>query len=509
MSFLGIDLGTQSMKALLIDPAKGTVSETVSVHYGRDLPEYNSPSGFLPHSDPAVRQADPLMFAAALDLLFTRMNQANWPLAEVSGISGSAQQHGTVYLNDSFPERLKNLFGNTDLASGLQAALSRAAAPIWMDASTGKECELLQKHFGKKLRDITGSDAVMRFAAAQIMKFSREEEEKYRRTTFIHLLSSFMTSILAGENMPIDHGDGAGMNLLDLRTMQWHPELTAFTAPGLLEKLPACAPSAAAPGKLSGYFAKYGLRPGIPVNLWSGDNPVSLIGCGGYAPGTAVISLGTSDTFFGSAGSLTDIKGNYGHIFGNPAGGFMTLLCFANGSLAREVIREKFNLSWEETAAAVNRTFPGRHQLLPFVLPESTPPVSTPGMLYDFDCRALSPGEFIRAFLESQMLTIRFHAGNMLNLRSIRLTGGASVSPLLRQLAADVFQVPVYTGGSAETAALGAAMRAANSIGKYSFAGLTEKFCAPETIIVPDRNKAEIYDRALENFTVLYNSRIR
>ena len=67
--FLGIDLGTQSMKALLIDPVKETVSDPVSVHYGTDLSQYHSPEGFLPHPDPAIRRADPAMWLDALDLL--------------------------------------------------------------------------------------------------------------------------------------------------------------------------------------------------------------------------------------------------------------------------------------------------------------------------------------------------------------------------------------------------------------------------------------------------------
>ena len=80
--FLGIDTGTQSMKGILIDPDSGWTSMPVSVHFGRDLPQYGSPDGFLPDRDPRIRQADPCMWLAALDLLLARMKAAGLPLDE-------------------------------------------------------------------------------------------------------------------------------------------------------------------------------------------------------------------------------------------------------------------------------------------------------------------------------------------------------------------------------------------------------------------------------------------
>jgi xylulokinase len=80
--------------------------------------------------------------------------------------------------------------------------------------------------------------------------------------------------------------------------------------------------------------------------LFTGDNPASLVGMGATAPGNIVISLGTSDTFFAAMpGPKTDPNG-FGHVFGNPAGGFMSLICFRNGSLAREALRDRLGLDW-------------------------------------------------------------------------------------------------------------------------------------------------------------------
>ena len=106
------------------------------------------------------------------------------------------------------------------------------------------------------------------------------------------------------------------------------------------------------------------------------------------------------------------------------------------------------------------------------------------------------------------MLTMKFHAGSRMKPELIRLTGGASASPLLRQLAADIFQTPVAVGESDEAAALGAAMRAANCAGGFSFAELTDKFCKAKTTIYPDTSKAGIYDAALAAFEKLYNEKL-
>ena len=196
----------------------------------------------------------------------------------------------------------------------------------------------------------------------------------------------------------------------------------------------------------------------------------------------------------------------FGHVFGNPAGGFMTLVCFTNGSLTREHFRNQFKLSREEFETAVAHATPGKHQLLPWLIPEATPPVPTPEIKCNFDAKSLTPGEFLRALLESQVLTMRYHAGNRQRPTQIRMTGGASASAVLRQIVADVFQAPVAIGDSTEAAALGAAMRAANACGGFDFDELTERFCTSQTTVTPNPALASTYDQALEQFTALLKS---
>ena len=425
--WLGIDSSTQSIKAVLIDTASGSITSEDSIHFGRDLPQYRSPNGFLPDENPLIRQADPRMWLDGLDLLLAKLRQNGCPLETVEGISGSGQQHGSIYLRDSFERVLQCLNPSETLAEQLGTTLARPTAPIWMDRSTAAECRELDAEFGKRLQQETGSPAIERFTGAQIRRFAKLHPEQYRETAVIHLVSSFLCSVLCGKSAPIDYGDGAGMNLLNLKTLQWDDAIVEFTAPGLRNRLPAVTPSNTVAGGLSAYFAKYGLKPGIPVVVWSGDNPNSLIGVGASEPGVAGISLGTSDTLFGPMRTFRTDPAGCGHVFGNPAGGFMSLICFTNGSLARERVKEEFHADWEFLdRTACERTEPGNggRLILPYFEAESTPPVLIPGARYNYRKEEAGAAENIRALLESQALSMRLHSGWLdETFTRIRLTG--------------------------------------------------------------------------------------
>lgn len=476
--YLGIDASTQGVKAVVID-ATSIVAEA-AVNFGLDLPEFGAPHGFLPNPDPLIKEANPAMWVAGLHRVLAKLADAGVPLADVAGISGSGQQHGSVYLDAAFQ-------------------LTRAHSPIWMDRSTTRECRELDERFGNRLQRETGSPAIERFTGPQIRKFARENPAAYARTRHIHLVSSYLCSILCGWSAPLDTGDGAGMNLLNLATLNWDAEIAEFTAPGLLEKLPPVVRGDELAGGLTADFARYGLRAGTPVAVWSGDNPSSLVGMGGTEPGTAVVSLGTSDTFFAAMPEFRTDPAGYGHVFGNPAGGFMSLICFTNGSLAREKIRESCGVSWEYfDRGALEETAPGNagRFLLPYFEPESTPLVLEPGVRRNFT--TASPAETIRAVLETQVLAMRHYTRWVGDFRRLRLTGGASGAAGFRQIFADVFNAEVETIAIANSAGLGAALRAMHAVTGTPFPELASRFCSAVTVTRP-QNPA-IYQRLAADF---------
>src|SRR5262249_1383156 len=153
----------------------------------------------------------------------------------------------------------------------------------------------------------------------------KQDPAAYAATDRIHLVSSFMASLLAGGHAPLDPGDGSGMNLMDLETCAWWPAAVDATAPDLARKLPALIPSSAIVGRLSAFWQqRYGL-PSARVIAWSGDNPCSLIGTGLVVEGRVAISLGTSDTIFGVMRTPRVDPSGTGHVFGSPTGEYMGL----------------------------------------------------------------------------------------------------------------------------------------------------------------------------------------
>ena len=76
MYTLGIDSSTQSIKALVYDTDAQAVVTTVSVNFGKELPEFNCPDGFLPNADVLVRQADPRLWLAGLDKVLGKLQAA-------------------------------------------------------------------------------------------------------------------------------------------------------------------------------------------------------------------------------------------------------------------------------------------------------------------------------------------------------------------------------------------------------------------------------------------------
>jgi xylulokinase len=511
--FLGLDSSTQSLTAVLIDPASGKIVSQMSVNFGAEFPQYDSPNGFIPGGSVGEVHANPLMWLDALDLLFSRL-AASGDLTKVELIAGSGQQHGSVYLDASFDTRISALDAQQSLASQISPALTRKTAPIWMDTSTAAECAEITAAMGSpaEICRRSGSVAIERFTGPQIRRFFKKDPAAYARTGRIHLVSSFIASVLAGKSVPIDHGDGAGMNLLNLASLRWDKLLLDATAPSLMEKLTAPAAATTIQGTVSSYFVeKFGLSATCRCALFTGDNPASLVGMGATSPGNVVISLGTSDTFFAAMpGPKTDPNG-FGHVFGNPAGGFMSLICFRNGSLAREALRDKLGLDWsafDREALAATREAAGANLMLPFFGPEITPrrdftqPVLKGSLAFE---SGAEPALQVRALLEGQFLNMRLHSQWMeVNTERLRLTGGASKNDGIAQLAADVFQAPVERLDVANSAALGAALIAAAAAG-HDLVELQKTFCqaAPGAVIQPDTMLGPIYQDALQRFAAL------
>ncbi|MBF0244792.1 MAG: carbohydrate kinase, partial [Planctomycetes bacterium] len=361
MSFyLGLDFSTQSASGIVIDTVERRIVWQESLNYSSCFSHYGTRDG-VHHGPDGEVSSPPLMWVEALDALLLKLKASPIDVSSIRAICGSGQQHGTVYLNASFAGAMAGLDPSKALHEQLKEVFSRQASPIWMDTSTQAECEELEQAAQKLggMDCLTGSRATLRFSGPQIRKFYKRDPAGYEATRTIHLVSSFICTLMLGRNAPIDFGDGSGMNVMDLSTRRYHAELLQATAPGLDRKLTDLAACQTLVGTISPFMRdRFGFSPETKIAVFSGDNPCSLVGLGLSSSSEAAISLGTSDTYFGLDDSYRISPLGDGHVFVSPTGENMSLICFMNGSLAREAVRSAYELDWPGFEASLSRTPP-------------------------------------------------------------------------------------------------------------------------------------------------------
>ena len=518
--FLGLDSSTQSLKATLLDGSLN-ILQKLTVNFDTDLPGFKTQGGVHRGADGLTVTAPTLMWCAALDLLLEKARKADWPLGEVVAISGSGQQHGSVWFARGGERLLRKLDPRQSLERHMAHAFSFADSPIWMDSSTTAQCRALEKALGgpQAVAALTGSRAYERFTGNQIAKRFQQDPKRYRATEHISLVSSFVASLLMGDYAPIDAADGAGMNLMNIRSRKWAGSALKATAPGLAGKLGSIVPSHAAVGRIHQWFVRrYGFNKACAVIAFSGDNPNSLAGLRLQKAGDVAISLGTSDTVFGSLAQPRP-SAEEGHIFANPVEprGYMALICYKNGSLTRDHVRDAVaGGSWSRFAELVEKAPVGNNGCIGFFIrePEITPPILRTGISrFDGEGRPLDrfrPEVEARAVLESQFLSMRLHGGNVgIHPVSILATGGASVDASVVRVMCDVLGVPVYTGDQADSASLGAAYRALHGwhcLKRKKFVPFAEVMAGAPAFhkaAEPDKAAHAVYTGILKQFAAL------
>lgn len=290
------------------------------------------------------------MWIEALEHVLDRLVLEGANFLSVVGISGSAQQHGSVYWSEKGIETLKKLDPDQFLRTQLNhKAFTIQKAPIWMDSTTTEQCKEMETSVGgrEEMVKITGSRCYERFTGSQIRKIYQNQVENYENCRRISLVSSFLASLFIQDVAPIDLSDGSGMNLLDINKRCWSEKCLEACAPGLAEKLGEPVPSSTIIGEIGLYFVqRYNFNPRCKVVAFTGDNPSALAGMN-VGENWIAISLGTSDTIMMSLTEHPQLE--EGHVLIHPTNDkLMGLLCFKNGSFVRDIFKKsEANDNWE------------------------------------------------------------------------------------------------------------------------------------------------------------------
>ncbi|KAJ7364016.1 hypothetical protein DFH08DRAFT_838095 [Mycena albidolilacea] len=479
--FLGLDLSTQQLKAVIISEDATVVHES-AVHFDNDLPEYKTTNGAIRGPAEGEVTSPVAMWLDAIDLLMERMKKAGIQFGEIAAISGAGQQHGSVYWSASAEGALASLDATLMLKEQLfPKAFSIQRAPIWQDSSTTQDCQALDETIGgqQALADLSGSRAYERFTGPQIAKIRRLEPEAYAATSRISLVSSFIPSLFVGHIAPIEVSDASGMNLMDVLTCKWDDRLLdACGGPELRSKLgPEPVPGGTFLSKISEWWTRrWGFSPECIIAPFTGDNPATVVSLS--APGDALLSLGTSTTLLLSIPPADEPPKRFttSHLLAHPTtlDAQIAMLCYKNGALAREQVRDKYcERDWERFNQAVQSTPAGNNGYmgLYFPLPEIIPPGIVGSFFYKVVDNKATPVDDIpgdahpRAILESQFLSIQSRIAAILpphapHLHRLVVTGGSSANKTIRQLAADLFGMKVYVSQTKEAAGMGGALLA-------------------------------------------------
>ncbi|UNI21438.1 Xylulokinase [Purpureocillium takamizusanense] len=352
--YLGFDLSTQQLKAIVVNSDLKTVAQAKVDFDGDFSPKYGVSKGVHVRPSTGEVYAPVAMWMESLDLVLERLAAAmadrGASMARVAAVAGSGQQHGSVYWAAGAEDALAALDPARPLVAQLAPVLAHDWSPNWQDQSTQRECDAFDAELGgrERLAEVTGSGAHHRFTGAQIMRMKHVRPGVYDATARISLVSSWLASLLLGAIAPLDVGDVCGMNLWDMPNQRYSEALLALAAGGpgapadeLRRRLgEPVMDGGAALGRVSPYFVgRYGFAPACRVVPFTGDNPATILALP-LRPLDAIVSLGTSTTFLMNTPKYKP-DGAY-HFFNHPTtrGSYMFMLCYKNGGLAREKVRD-------------------------------------------------------------------------------------------------------------------------------------------------------------------------
>ncbi|MCC1492655.1 xylulokinase [Cognatishimia sp. F0-27] len=435
--FLGLDLGTSGVKAVLIDDtqtlcAEGHGALTVS----------------RPHPGWSEQQPDHWIEAAKTAIAALAAGQ---DLSSVAAIGLSGQMHGATLLD----------------------AQDRALRPAILWNDTRAHAEAAQLDADPRFRATSGNIVFPGFTAPKLLWVRHREPEVFAQTAKVLLPKDYLRLWLTGTHVT-DMSDAAGTSWLDTGRRDWSDDLLSATGMSRAQ-MPDLVEGSAISGTLRPEVAsRFGMRSGIPVAGGAGDNAASAIGMGVTEPGQGFVSLGTSGVLFAPSAGYAPAPDSALHSFCHALPGYwhqMGVILAASDALTW------FANFVGSTPAALTADLgslraPGRTLFLPYLGGERTPhnDAQVRGALLGLD-HATDGESGVRAVLEGVSFALRDCLDAMqqsgTRLDGLIAVGGGARSDYWLRVLATVLELPIDVPAKGDFgAAFGAARLAMMAAGQ-------------------------------------------
>jgi xylulokinase len=473
--FLGIDLGTSSLKAVVLD-VDGAIAGGASVGYSIATPQpgwaESDPEDWWQAAAAATRQA------------------AGDHAAEIAAVGLSGQMHGVV-LSD-------------DLGQPIRPAI------LWADTRSRRQLDAYGELSNEQRRRLANPPATG-MAGPTLLWLRQHERPHYRAAQWALQPKDWLRLRLIQESAT-EPSDASGTLLYDMTADYWAKDVLEaldlrldFLAP-IRESTEIC-------GVLGRAAADaLGLRPNLPVVGGAADTAAAAIAGGLFDPGPAQLTIGSGAQVVTPRDRLAIDATARTHLYRAAAPDrWYAMAAMQNAGLALEWVRTTLGASWEDVYNEAFAVAPGADGLifLPYLTGERTP-------YFDASARgawiglglAQGRGHLLRAALEGVAFAVRQGlealAATGVPISELRLAGGGSLDSRWRQLLADVLERPLLATPVTAASALGAALLAGVGFGAWPDAQRVASMAAPPELVAAPGLEAEAYREPYLRYRQLY-----
>lgn len=485
--FLGIDVGTSALKAVVIDTSGAVVAEASAAY------ETISPQ-------PGWTEQRPDDWWDAC-IAAVRALGASARLDAVAGIGLTGQMHGSVFL-DADREVIR-------------------PAMLWNDQRTVAEAARIEDTVGiERLVAVTGNRSFTGFTAPKLLWLRQNATIAYKRLHHLLLPKDYIRLRLTGE-LATDVGDASGTGLFDVGARAWSVEIA-----DALDIDASVLPRAYEGPEVTGTLlpavaASLGLPAGIPVVAGGGDQQAGAVGAGAVTPGIAMAAIGTSAEVFAPADTYRPEAEGRLHVMCHAAPDTwhaMGVMLSGGGALrwlANAVAPIAGGGDPIDALSALGAASPPGARGLVFApyLSGERMPHNDPRATASFTrlTAAHDIGDMARAVMEG----VAFNLREILDITratgapvdEMRIIGGGARSDLWTQIIADVFAMPVVRMESAEGTAIGAALLSAVGAGALaSVRDATDACVRTGAAVEPRADAVEMYAEQYARFRRVYGA---